>query len=405
MRIISLFLLLMISEISAYSQFLTGDCCTCYAYEYGSQEDFYRDSSVYLIRKRETGDWEESSFSEYTYSNGRLEKTIGYYFDKDLYQREESYLQMKNPVPGENSLERLTYRWNRDFQNWKESNRNVMYFNDKHKLSHSINFRFDENTGSWEYNTRNETLTGNEQSSSSQITKKWDIPSGSWKVNAKNRCTDDLTMLQRTCFTSSKNEETGTWETTRKTLYRYNTNMRLAEMFLYEPDKEGNGWKPIHHSKYEYDDTGRKTKWFSWSYDKNTFEEKPAGHQEYIYDKHGNNSEVLSLSFNKTTNEWTVYRRQINYWSNQTQTKSLKILSGTLTVYPNPFADRALLSLSGIPDIQKIELLNLNGKLVRNYNLEGHIEELIIEKNELMPGMYIIKVTAGKIYTGRIVIR
>ncbi len=400
-----IFLILVLAATSSFSQFLSGDCCTCYAYEYGSQEDFYRDSSIYLIWNRETGDWEESSFSKYTYSNGRLEKTIGYYFDKDLYQRNESYLQIKNPVPGENSLERLTYKWNKDFQNWKESSKSVSYYKDDHKISHSINFKFDENACNWEYNTRFENLIDSENAATSNITKKWDKLTGNWQVNLKNLCTDDLTNLKRTCFTTSLNVKTGAWEQTRKTLYQYNTNMRVAEMFLYDCDKENNDWKPIHHSKYEYDEIGRKIRWFSWSYDKKSGEEKPSGNQEYVYDDHGNNSEVLSFSFDKTTKEWTVYRKQINYWSKLTETKSKEILSGTLTVYPNPFVDHTLLSLTGITNIKKIELVNLNGKLVRNYYVDDPLEELMIEKNELMPGMYIVKVYANKIYTGRIVIR
>jgi hypothetical protein len=404
-RLFILLFVFLIPAISTFSQFLTGDCCTCYAYEYGSQKDFYRDSSIYLIRNRETGNWEESSFSKYTYNNGRLEKTFGFYFDKDIYKRIKSYLQIKNPVPGENNLERLTYRWNRYFQNWKESSRSVSYYNEDHKLSHSINFKFDENTISWVNSTRIETLSDSENASTSHITKKWIELSGTWMENSENKCTDDLANLVRTCYTTSLNEETGAWETTRKTLYQYNTNMRIAEMFLYDKDKESNMWKPLHHSKYEYDETGRKISWYSWSYDKNSGEEKASGHQKYMYDDHGNNSEVQSLSFNKTTNEWTVYRRQINYWSKLTETKSMEVLSGTLIVYPNPFADQALLSLSGITNIKKIELLNLNGKLVRNYEVEDHIKELVIEKNELMPGMYIIKVYADKIYTGRMVIR
>ncbi|MCD6598443.1 MAG: hypothetical protein J7L04_12185, partial [Bacteroidales bacterium] len=72
MRIISLLLLLLVSGFSGFSQFLSGDCCTCYAYEYGSQSNYFRDSSLYLMLNRETEDWEESSFARYNYDNRRL---------------------------------------------------------------------------------------------------------------------------------------------------------------------------------------------------------------------------------------------------------------------------------------------------------------------------------------------
>ncbi len=403
MRIVSLLLLLLVSGVSGFSQFLSGDCCTCYAYEYGSQSNYFRDSSLYLMLNRENDTWEESSFARYNYDNRRLSETVSYYFDHDSYHRVGSFMQIKSPDPENKNIERLQYRWDKDFQSWKESSRSINYYKENKKLSHTINFKYDDLSASWEKNIRSESSSNSKLAATSNATKKW--VSGQWLTTSENNCTDDLVKLQRICISSSLNEETGLWETSRKTLYQYNTDMRLAQMFLYNFNKETNFWKPIHESKYEYDQSGRKTSWFSWNYNKDTGEKKYGGHQQYIYDKYGNNTEVLSLSLNKTTKEWAVYRKQINYWSIQTEEKGRVVLSGTLSVYPNPFADRALLNLSGISNIKKMELLNLNGKVVRNYNVEDHKEELVLEKNELMPGMYIIKVSADKIYTGRIIIR
>ncbi len=403
MRIISLLLLMLVSGFSGFSQFLSGDCCTCYAYEYGSQSNYFRDSSLYLMLNRETEDWQESSFARYNYDNRRLSETVSYYFDHDNYQRVGSFMQIKTPDPENKNIKRLQYRWDKDFQNWKESSRSVSYYKENKKLSHTVNFKYDELSADWVKNIRNESTSNSKLSATSNAMKKW--VSGKWLTTSENNCTDDLVKLQRTCISSSLNEETGLWETSRKTLYQYNTDMRLAQMFLYNFNKETNFWKPIHESKYEYDQSGRKLSWFSWNYNKDTGEKKYGGHQQYIYDKHGNNTEVLSLSLDKTTKEWRVYRKQINYWSIQIEEKGRVVLSGTLKVYPNPFADRALLNLSGISNIKKMELLNLNGKVVRNYKVKGNKEELVIEKNELMPGMYIIKISADKIYTGRIIIR
>ncbi len=403
MRIISLLLLMLVSGVSGFSQFLSADCCTCYAYEYGSQSNYFRDSSLYIMLNRENENWEESSFARYDYNNGRLSETVSYYFDRDNYQRVGSSMQIKNPDPVNKNIERLQYRWDRDFQNWKESSKSVSYYKENKKLSHTINFKYDDFSGNWEKNIRNESTSNSKLSATSTATKKW--ISSQWLTTSENNCTDDLVKLQRTCISSSLNEESGLWEINRKTLYQYNTDMRLAQMFLYNFNKETNFWKPIHESKYEYDQSGRKISWFSWNFNKDTGEKKYGGHQQYIYDKHGNNTEVLSLSLDKTTKEWTVYRKQINYWSVQSEEKGRIVLSGTLSVYPNPFADRALLNLSGISNIKKMELLNINGKVVRNYKVKSNIQELVIEKNELMPGMYIIKVSADKIYTGRIIIR
>ena len=403
MKKIYLMLLILVLGASGYSQFLTGDCCTCYSFQYGSNDGFYRDSTIQFIIDRDYGSLEESFFTRYSYSNGELAETIGYRFDPDFYQRVESYLQIKKHNPNEKNTERLNYRWDKDYQSWKESSRGLSYYNDEKKLTHSTDFRFNENSNNWENNFMNETFYENNGATRINSTKKWDALSGKWVINSKNTCTDDIIKLQRTCISSKWKEETADWETTQKTVNQYNTDRRLAEMFLYSWDKESETWGNLRHFEYEYDLPGRKTKWYSWIYDEESGEKISRGHQQYIYDEHGNNSEILSLSWNKDTKEWTVYQKQVHYWSKAGEESLKELFSASLTVYPNPFSDQARLNLSGITNIQKIELIDIYSKVVRTYTYDN-TEEMIIDRDGLKPGVYFLNVYADKIFTARIVI-
>lgn len=388
---------------SGFSQFLTGDCCTCFSYQYGSSDGYFRDSTIHFLIDRENGNLVETSFTRYSYSNGKLAETIGYRFDKDFYRREESYMQIKKFNAYKNDTERLNYRWDKDFRSWKESSRGISYYTKDQKLSHSMDFKFNEYSRNWENNYMNETFLERNGAIRINASKKWDAPSGKWIVKARNTCKDEISTLQRICISTEWKEKKGAWNQSQKTVNQFNTDRRLAETFLYSWDEETGQWGNLRHFEYEYDASGRKTKWFSWVYEEENGEKLSRGHQQYIYDKHGNNTEVLSLSWDKVTKQWTVYQKQVHYWSKSLENSQEDVLSESLTVYPNPFTDQARLSLSGITNIKKIELRDIYSKLVKNFDFDNE-EEIIITRSGLKPGVYFIKVYADKVFSTRVVV-
>jgi len=391
--------------ISGFSQFISGDCCTCSAYFYGSSEGFFRDSTINLSYIRADNDWMENSFVKYSYTNGRLCETVGYNYDKELFRRHESYMQIKNYDPDMKLIERLHFRWNKVFQEWTENSRFTSYHNDKRQHTHSINEKFNVELNNWEKSTRNETIKDSKNNSHITLTRNWDPSFEKWIISSKNTCTDDIEKLTRMCYSSVLDKESASWKMIQKSVYLYNENMLLKEMTAYSMDKETNEWINPRQSSYEYDEAGRKTKWYSWSLDKETGERKGSGHQHYIYDRLGNNTEVHRYSWDKAQGEWIIYQKQINYWSQAQVMAGIETqVGGSLTVYPNPFTDQAIANLSGITNIKMIELIDINSRLIRKYT-DINSTELIIERADLKPGIYFLKVYSDKIFTGRLIIR
>jgi hypothetical protein len=387
---------------SGFSQFLVSDCCTCFSYQYGSNDGYFRDSTIHYLVDRSTGEMRESSFTRYNYSNGKLAETVGYRFNSDFYRREESYMQIVKFNAYKKDTERLHYRWDKDFKSWKESSRGINYYEGQ-KLTYSKDFKFNKYSNSWENNYMNETFLERNGAIRINATKKWDAPTARWVVKSRNTCKDETGTLQRICLTTEWKEDKAAWVQTQKTVNQFNTDRRLAETYLYSWDEETAQWGNLRHFEYEYDASGRKTKWFSWVYDEESGEKISRGHQQYIYDKNGNNTEVLSLSWDEATKQWKVYQKQVHFWSKAGEGNEEEVLFESLAVYPNPFTDQARLSLIGIKNIKRIELRDIYSKLVKNYDFDNE-DEIIITRSGLKPGVYFVKVYADKVFSTRVVI-
>ena len=76
-----------------------------------------------------------------------------------------------------------------------------------------------------------------------------------------------------------------------------------------------------------------------------------------------------------------------------------------LNIYPNPFIDYSIIELEG-EDIYfwSIELYDINGKMVRRVDSDS--EQLVLQRNGLEPGMYIVKVLSDEqiIKTGKLMV-
>lgn len=64
-------------------------------------------------------------------------------------------------------------------------------------------------------------------------------------------------------------------------------------------------------------------------------------------------------------------------------------IKNNVTVYPNPFSDELNLKLDGAHDYKTIDIINLQGKLIRSFNVDG-IENLKLNL-DVAKGMYFLK--------------
>jgi len=84
----------------------------------------------------------------------------------------------------------------------------------------------------------------------------------------------------------------------------------------------------------------------------------------------------------------TVYVDNI-YFYNSTTTSTSGLRSNELTIYPNPSVD--VLNIRSAKELVKIEITNLVGQSVQQFNLTGF--ETSVSVNELAVGNYIVKLT------------
>jgi len=84
----------------------------------------------------------------------------------------------------------------------------------------------------------------------------------------------------------------------------------------------------------------------------------------------------------------TVYVDNI-YFYNSTTTSNSELQSGELTIYPNPSVD--VLNIRSAKELVKIEIMNLVGQSVQQFNLTGF--ETSVSVSDLAAGNYIVKLT------------
>lgn len=73
-----------------------------------------------------------------------------------------------------------------------------------------------------------------------------------------------------------------------------------------------------------------------------------------------------------------------------------------ITLYPNPLSSGAL-KIKGVDDIRVVQLFDLTGRLLQHIKMDG--DQLIL-KNELAPGMYLLKLSDGRqVYTKKLIVK
>jgi hypothetical protein len=73
----------------------------------------------------------------------------------------------------------------------------------------------------------------------------------------------------------------------------------------------------------------------------------------------------------------------------------IKDASAEFTVFPNPATDKITLQCSQDKEMDKIELMDIQGKLIQAQS-SGNSTEKQIDISMLTKGIYFIKITSGK---------
>ena len=94
----------------------------------------------------------------------------------------------------------------------------------------------------------------------------------------------------------------------------------------------------------------------------------------------------------------------MSYWSELAPSVSNNIIGRAYIVYPNPFIDYATLRFLDAAQVQKIELVDIYGRIVNNiYNINSN--SMMIHREILPSGIYFIRIHSDDIYTKMVIIR
>jgi hypothetical protein len=130
----------------------------------------------------------------------------------------------------------------------------------------------------------------------------------------------------------------------------------------------------------------------------------------YTYDANYTITEKIEQSWSTPDSAFVnnmkyVYSNFMEYTPGSTGIRTISDQSASLMVYPNPFAEQAIISLSESKGDAQLALYDLNGRNVRNVNFVSG--KGVLDKGELASGIYFYIVTSSEkaVTSGKIVIK
>ena len=87
-----------------------------------------------------------------------------------------------------------------------------------------------------------------------------------------------------------------------------------------------------------------------------------------------------------------------------TSSENFNSLSDDLVIYPNPFNESAIVRFENFSgSVYTVAITDLSGKICRIVN-DVRTTDFVLEKEDLIPGFYIIELRGEKILRGKIII-
>jgi hypothetical protein len=155
-------------------------------------------------------------------------------------------------------------------------------------------------------------------------------------------------------------------------------------------DHEKEAWELFRNFYYIYDSFGREIEWLSFGWD-DSGDRVGRGRQVYTYDSDGNRKETLRYGWNYEINSWTIYGKQVEYWTNLLKSSAKDPPTGQIRIYPNPFEETATIELVDYENTVRIEMIDMFGRSVRIFS-EIKQPTLTLDRTNLQSGLYLIQV-------------
>jgi hypothetical protein len=155
---------------------------------------------------------------------------------------------------------------------------------------------------------------------------------------------------------------------------------------------------------YAYDDNGNLIEQIWYEGDRVTDDWTWGWRQTATFDANGRLDEVLTYEWDAESNDWVYDSKTVYYWSKLTTSISNNIIDPNYLIYPNPFTDYTTIKLSDAVQTQKIELIDIHGRIVRTIE-NVNSNSVTIHRGNLPSGIYFITIQAKDTYVRKVIIR
>lgn len=395
-RIFTLSLFVLISKV-VFTQVIPCNCECSGRLDLVSGNGYYLlDSVVSFAWDDPSGDWQQTGTSVYYYDEfTRKTGNAGYRSNRNTGLRTPSY---KTDYLYGDSGEKTgyrQYRWQEETGQWEENQRIELTYNDSGKLTGQVIRSLKD--GQWQTEYRASYIYNTKGFSQVFEKEKWNEANRSWEKVFRTTYTKE----GRTTTAVSYNFKNNDWVPVSRNISINNDHGVLAETVNDRWDPERNDWQTQSSSAFLFDAKGNKTEWISSGEDKLSGKQVIRGHQLYHYDEEGKLSEVMGVSEDQAKGTVRNNSRKVYYWSLHSVSGLKGELSGKLKIFPNPFKYFTTVELPG--PAKRIDLLDTRGRVVRTW--AGITSPTLrIDKKDLLPAIYFLRVYGDKVYMAKMVV-
>jgi hypothetical protein len=391
MKKITILAILLFVAINCFSQRAIRTCCSCYNFFSDEEVLFIRDSTI-LYRFDEGSDsWVETGFNAYHYDDRfKLKKHMIYIVHPEEFTRTRLNRYIYEYSLQDRTMIRYGFRWEEDWNNWVKTTQAKYIYDSSLVLAERLDLNWNDTKQDWFFNYDNKYIYESEDADYKSRRNKWNSGLKTWMNDAKAECEIDDNNRKKVCTTYHWDEKEGAWIPYQFSSNIYDAAGALQMRTLNFWDSETGAWGPHRNFYYIYDSFGREIEWLSFRVDESG-NRIGAGRQLYTYDSDGNRNETLRYGWDYQRNSWTLYGKQVEYWTSLLKSSKENLDKRDIKIYPNPFEEKATIELGDFENIARIEMIDMFGRTVRIFS-EINQPTITLDRINLQSGLYLLQV-------------
>jgi len=217
-------------------------------------------------------------------------------------------------------------------------------------------------------------------------------------------CQQDNLIVHDSTYIYKWDTITNDWVVYSRSVSTYDAIGNQTEGISYNWDSETNDWMGNRRYVTLYDANGNLTEYISYTWDSKTSNWVGEWRDVTQYDANGNRTEQIGYDWDSETNEWINTWKHLSYWSELTTSISNNTHELNYLIYPIPFSDYTTLKLSDANQVQRIDLIDIYGRIVRTID-NVNSNSVTIHRENLPSGIYFIRIHADEPYVKKVIIR